>query len=65
MTQQKTTGEEISRRLTPSETTTVTIGYEVLNEIRIRAAELSSDAGRRDSSNDYLRRESLEVNNEQ
>ena len=61
MAQQKTTGKEIARKLTPSEITTVAIDYEVLNEIHIRAAELSSDAGRRDSSNDYLRRESLGV----
>lgn len=54
------TEEEFARESTPGEMTTIAVDYDVLGEIRVRAAELSRDAGQRISYNDYLRYELLE-----
>jgi hypothetical protein len=53
-------GEEVTCESTPGEMTTIAVDYDVLGEIRVRAAELSRDAGQRVSYNEYLRYELLE-----
>lgn len=67
MAQQKTTGEEIARKLTQSEMTTLTVDSDVLSEIRIRIriTDLSRDADQQVPYNEHLRQELLEGDNDQ
>jgi hypothetical protein len=63
--QRRPIDEEIAHGSTHSEMTSVAVDYDVLGEIRVRAAELPRDAGQRVSYNEYLRQELLENDDDQ
>lgn len=65
MAKKKTTAEEIARKLTQSEMTTLTVDSDVLSEIRIHITDLSRNADQQVPYNEHLRQELLEGDNDQ